>query len=142
MRVDQFERMQSLSEKLAEVFLEEADPDTWPGAGMTTEDWRELELADRKGAQQIRGDRYWSKKNAAATIMLIQRIQNLTDAIRLRQPPDPDEPGALTETEQEIDVDTEIRRFEREAAALLDKVQRETRKAKFDAKTHGKQPKA
>jgi hypothetical protein len=35
MRPDQIQRLQDLSEKLAEVVLEEADPKEWPGAGIS-----------------------------------------------------------------------------------------------------------
>ena len=71
MRQDQIARLQKLSEKLADVVLEEADPDTWPGAGVP--------LADVSQAQ--RGDRYWCKKNAAATFALLERAHSLlTDA--------------------------------------------------------------
>lgn len=52
MRPDQLVRLAELSEKLADVVLEEADPAEWPGANMP--------LASL--SQQERGDRYWSKK--------------------------------------------------------------------------------
>ena len=53
------------------MVLDEADPDTWPGAG--------IPLADV--SQQQRGDRYWCKKNAAATFALLERTHSLlTDA--------------------------------------------------------------
>ena len=34
MREDQYQRMKELSEKLADAFILEADPDDWPGAGL------------------------------------------------------------------------------------------------------------
>ena len=68
MRADQIERLKALSEKLADVVLEEADPDNWPGVGQAPGDM----------TQQERGDRYWCKKNAAATFALLHRAQTLT----------------------------------------------------------------
>ena len=67
MRDDQIERLKTLSEKLADVVMEEADPDTWPGAGQP--------IAEM--TQQDRGDRYWSKKNAAATFALLARAESM-----------------------------------------------------------------
>lgn len=124
MRQDQFERLQGLTEKLADVFLVEADPDRWPGAGI------EPANMDR----DTRGDRYWSKKNAVATISLIQRVINLQGSIRLGAQGGGDEPTA-PETE---DIDKQIAAHEKEAAALLNEIQRATRKANFDRKVHGK----
>jgi hypothetical protein len=103
MRPDQIQRLQDLSEKLAEVVLEEADPKEWPGAGISLE----------KLTQQERGDRYWCKKNAAATFSLLERTSSLlTDAkdVRNNRPQDED------------DMDKQIRAKEKEAAKLLEKV--------------------
>lgn len=122
MRQDQFERLQGLNEKLADVFLGEADPDQWPGAGMTP---AEMD-------KDTRGDRYWSKKNAVATISLIQRVVQLQDTILMRSGTGrPGDPG----TE---DIDRQIEAHEKEAAALLSEIQRATRKSAFARKVHGK----
>lgn len=68
MRPDQRKRLEELSEKLIEVVLEEADPDFWPGAGQS--------LADVD--QETRGNRYWCKKNAQASFVLVGSIEKLT----------------------------------------------------------------
>lgn len=100
MREDQIQRLKDLSEKLAEVVLEEADPDLWPGAGVP--------IADMTKEQ--RGNRYWCKKNAAATFSLLERTQSLlTDAVDPRN----NRPGA------EVDVEKQIAQREREAEKLL-----------------------
>lgn len=57
MRPDQLARLNDLSEKLADTFLTEADPDEWAGGSKLPADL----------TQQERGDRYWCKKNAMAT---------------------------------------------------------------------------
>lgn len=103
MRPDQLQRLQELSEKLADVVLEEADPAEWPGANMP--------LAAL--SQQERGDRYWCKKNAAATFALLERTTSLlTDAKDLRN----------NRPEDDADMEKQIAAKEREASKLLDKV--------------------
>lgn len=103
MRQDQIQRLAELSEKLAEVVLEEADPAEWPGAGVP--------LASM--TKEERGDRYWSKKNAAATFALLERTTSLlTDAKDLRN----------NRPEDDADMEKQIAAKEREASKLLDKV--------------------
>ena len=102
MREDQIARLTDLSEKLADVVLEEADPDEWPGAGMP--------LAAI--SQQERGDRYWCKKNAAATFALLERTQSLlTDASEL-------DPHGKPHVRPELEA--EIAHAERRAAKAVD----------------------
>lgn len=102
MRQEQLERLQELEEKLADVVLMECDPDLWPGSGVRP---REL-------TQQERGDRYWCKKNAAATFALLQRTASLlTDASR----PKGGEHG------DDEDLDREVAKAEKEAAQILKK---------------------
>lgn len=101
MRPDQLQRLQELSEKLADVVLEEADPDTWPGAGMP--------LADM--TKEDRGNRYWSKKNAAATFSLLDRTISIVASAPGKRSPEDDD-----------DMEKQIAAKEKEAAKLLDKV--------------------
>ncbi len=103
MRPDQLQRLAELSEKLADVVLEEADPDTWPGAGvpladMTTED---------------RGNRYWSKKNAAATFSLLERTASLLADVKT---------VGNDRNKDDDDLEKQIAAKEREASKLLEKV--------------------
>lgn len=107
MRQDQFEKLQALHVDLTDVFLDEADPQGWPGAGIA------LVEMDKP----TRGDRYWSKKNAAATILLMQRIQILVDVIRERTSGGDDTPAAVTEPEE--DLDAEIAGAEADAQRML-----------------------
>lgn len=128
MRADQFARLQSLSERLTDVFLEEADPDRWPGRG--------IDLANLD--QRTRGDLYWSKKNAVATLSLIGRVASLTSVIRMQGgeplPPGPEQNGQP----EEDGLDAEIREAEKEAQRLLNDIQKGTKKAEFDKRVHGK----
>lgn len=69
MRPDQMERLRELEEKLADVFLEEADPDGWS--------------SEKK-------ERYWQRREAAETAALLTRTQALmsNDSGGSRQDPD------------------------------------------------------
>lgn len=111
MRQDQYERLQALEEKLTDVFLEEAEPDHWSGAGLLP---NELD-------QKARGDRYWCKKNAVATLAVVQRIGAVVQAI-----------GMAGDGDDEAGIDGEVAAAEKEAARLLSKLQER------GARAHGK----
>lgn len=106
MRLDQLARLQELSENLAEVVIGEADPVTWPGAGKP--------LAEL--TKDERGDRYWTKKNAAATMTLLVKVMNITSTLSSGRKP--------STGDQERELDDELAAAEREATALLEKAQR------------------
>lgn len=116
MRDDQYQRLQALNEKLMDVFFFEAEPDNWPGGGLTPRDMD----------SQTRGDRYWCKKNAAATLSLCLRTITVIDASRRRLPD-----GLAAQKDETPDggeandsVDKEIDAVEKEAARLMAKLQK------------------
>lgn len=113
MRLDQYAKLQDLAEKLTDAFIGEADPDKWPGAG----------LEPGQMDQQTRGDRYWCKKNAAATLSVIVRTTSLIGIIQQRSNlMPPDESGAPTD-QDETSMDAEMKAAEKEAEKLLAKMQ-------------------
>ena len=120
MRPDQIERLRELQEKLADVVLEEADPETWPGAGQQACDL----------SREDRGDRYWCKKNAAATFALLERTTSTLTEYHA--------PTGMAPEAQDADIDKQIAKREREAAALLDGVMKKAKKAAFDERAVGK----
>jgi len=111
MRADQITRLAELSEKLADVVLEEADPDMWPGAGQP--------LAEVD--QQTRGDRYWCKKNAAATFALLERTSSLLSDVK--------DPSRNRSEQEEADLDKQIKVKEKEAAKMLADVMKRSKAA-------------
>lgn len=118
MRADQYDKLKTLSERLTDVVLIEVDPEKWPGG---------VDLATL--SRDARGDRYWCKKNAAATLTLLTKIQSLTGMVERSQsgstPPQP-------EVDDEADLDREIRSAEREAARIIGQFQTGGRRvAKF-----------
>ena len=127
MRQDQYEKLQALTEKLTDTFLAEADPDAWPGKGV------EIAAMD----QQTRGDRYWCKKNAAATLSVIVRTTGLIGVIQHRAAAGQDAPPHEGTTEDDS-LDAEIRAAEKEAQSMLNKIQHSAAKASFDKRVHGK----
>lgn len=125
MREDQFIRLQALSEKLAEAFIGEADPDTWSGAGKLPKDMDKGE----------RGDRYWCKRNASATAALLLRVGSLTSMVVRGNA------GDLTPADEKTGEDpVEAAVLEAEALGnqLLDQVLTKQRRAEATQKFHGK----
>lgn len=114
MRQDQFEKLQLLSEKLTDVFLTEASPDKWPGASVNPDSWD----------QQTRGDRYWMKKNAAATLSVIMKTVNLVGVIQQRG--NVVQPEGDSVNDDDGNLDKEIANAEKEANKLLNKLQKVT----------------
>ena len=126
-RQDQYERLQALAEKLTDVFLDEADSDNWPGKGI---------LPNAMEAS-TRGDRYWCKKNAVATVSLIQRVHTLTGLIQVASQGGAGAAG-VDDTPEESSLDKEVADAEKEANKLMDQVLKKAAKREFDKRTHGK----
>jgi hypothetical protein len=106
MRPEQVTALVQLEEKLVDLFSAECKPDEWP----------DMETA------QSRGDRYWHKKNALATLTLVGRIQTvLRDA---RTDGGAGTEGGKGEPERAADepaesIEKEAKRLEREGARVL-----------------------
>lgn len=67
MTPEQYTRLQSAIEMVADVFVDEADPRNWSG-GVSS-----LSEMDKT----TRGNRYWDKKNAIQTGTLLARMMDL-----------------------------------------------------------------
>lgn len=126
MRQEQFQALQERAEQLIDVFLAESNPEEWPGAG----------IAPAAMDQKTRGNRYWVKRNAVATLACAQRIIGLVDVARAKTAAGDDNPGAVTEGDDELEQ--EVAAAEKEAAALMSEIQRKARKAAFDKHVHGR----
>ena len=119
MREDQYHRLQALEEKITDQFLFEADPANWTGEGVLPKDL----------TQQDRGDRYWCKKNAVATISLAIRIGSLIGRIQMAGNTTPAAEGEGDEGDSAGLLDAEVNAAEKQAKALLAKFQRNGKKA-------------
>lgn len=118
MREDQYLKLQALHAKLVDVALVEADPENWSGAGQLP---REL-------SQQDRGDRYWCKKNAVATLSVAIRIDTLLAKVQ-GYGVTPGQKGTEDDGEDEAAglLDSEVKAAEREANRLLRNLQNKSK---------------
>lgn len=129
MRQDQYERLQALGEKLMDVFLDEADPGSWPGKGL------KIGEMDAK----TRGDLYWVRKTAASAGMLYTRVMAMVGQVQMAgagtTPPEelPNDESGTTQ------LDAEVAAAEKEAQRLLRELQNGAGKKAFDQRVHGKQ---
>ena len=102
MREDQKAMLEELQEKLFDAMIIEANPDHWPGGNNLPMDM----------TQEERGDRFWCKKNAAATMTLLTKSLSIDHFKEgARDPAKPDDGG---------DLDSELKRLEREAAQQVE----------------------
>lgn len=126
MRQDQYEALQVRGEQLIDLFLEESNPDKWPGVG----------IEPAKMDKSTRGDRYWCKKDAVATLAAAQRIATLLDVVRRKTAGGENTPDAVTPDQD--DLDKEITEAEREAQRALDKARKAAQRTSFTKRAHGK----
>lgn len=121
MRPDQLAQLNDLAERLADVFILEADPNNWSGAGKLPADMD----------PQTRGNRHWDRKGAMGTGGVLNTTLNLIKHYS------EDGPGAGQE--DAADLDAAINDAERRAKAALARVMNKSAgKAKFLAKANGK----
>lgn len=99
MKPSQLDKLAALESELTDVFLEECKPAEWPALD----------------TQQGRGDRYWIKKNARATLVLIGQIDRLIADNRARGESDPRQPDG------EDEIEREARELEKRGRAVLKK---------------------
>lgn len=114
MKPEQKQRLAELEESLADQMISDIDPKNWPGYGKT--------LAEMD--KETRGDALWARKVAVQGLMVLQKVQVLIV-----------NPGAAAgkNNPTESDVDKLTAAAEREAAKLLDEVQK-----KGKGKTHAR----
>ncbi|HFZ1920621.1 TPA: hypothetical protein ACIJX2_000038 [Serratia marcescens] len=105
MHEDYKTRLTALCDKLTDVAITESNPDNWPGAGKAQKDF----------TQEERGDRYWEKKNAAATLTLLVKLHSLIGMhARGGVPADP-------ASNAEAEANNQIAKAEKEAQRIVDR---------------------
>jgi hypothetical protein len=102
---EQFAKLAQIQTRLMDVFVMEADPDNWPGAGKIDADMDRNE----------RGDRKWAKQNASATLVLLMHSQRMID-----------ERNAIKRGSQLIEqpadeMEEDVAKFERQANKVIEK---------------------
>jgi hypothetical protein len=98
------DKLQALRSKLTDAVFSEADPDKWAGG---TKDLESL-------TQRERGDRYWCKKNAAASLSVLTKVVALIQTLERGS----SAPGY----DPEDDFDDEIKTAEDEASKILKRI--------------------
>ena len=131
MRQDQFEKLLTLSEKIADVVLVDANPEHWTGNGLLPKDL----------TKQERGDAYWCRKQAMASLSLLMRVHSLVGTVRAAGDVGPGTtPGEGAPDENEGQLDQEIAAAELEAGRLLDKAMQASRKEEFNKRAVNDKP--
>lgn len=99
-------RLTNLSDKLTNVVIEEADPDNWSGSKKPVKELTKDE----------RGDRYWDKKNAAASLTLLIKVHSLI-GIQTRGAT-----GENADDDDDFGLAQQVAKAEKEAAAIIERV--------------------
>lgn len=110
MKPEQVTRLSEIETELVDIFVEECKPAKWPGMKDAAE----------------RGDRYWHKKNALATLTLVGRIQTVLRDARGDGSGSADQGGQQPqrpdgERDGEESIEQEARRLEKQGVAVLRK---------------------
>lgn len=112
MRQDQYEKLQKLSEQLADVLVAELDPSSWPGATIP------IAHQDR----DTRGDRYWFKKNAGMTLTVLTKLHTIIGLVQRTAPPTPEDEDPAE------DIEAEVAAAEAEALRAIEAAQRRAKR--------------
>lgn len=115
MRPDQKQRLETLTEKLIDVFLVEADPDVWAGA----------DVPPQERTAKHRGDRAWDLKGVNALANVVRRTMDIIEDQEYRRPGDgSDDPREDDALERRIRIAED-----RAAAAVKRAMQKASQKA-------------
>ncbi|TXI89642.1 MAG: hypothetical protein E6Q40_02015 [Cupriavidus sp.] len=123
MREDQKLRLQDLAERLADVFISEADPDNWSGSGKLPNEM----------TKQERGDRHWDRKGAMGTGGVLKYTLDLIAGGKAGRINDADEQAA-----RDADLDARISNAEKRARQAAARVLDKAAKGEYDARAQGK----
>lgn len=121
LRKDQVVILKELAEKLADVFIQEADPANWTAAGVAMSDM----------TQEERGNRHWDRKGAMGT----GGVLKFTMEVAARA-----EDNAMGMTyDDEADLDAQVQQAQKRAKAAMLKIVDGGQRTKFIEKvTHAR----
>ena len=124
MKAEQYLKLQDLIERLTDVVISDADPDNWIGKDIKPNDLTQVQ----------RGDAYWCRKMAVASLAVLTRVVTLVEIIQNQSKKGS---GAAEVTDNDRELEAAVASAEKEAGSLLDKLQR--RQKKLSGKqSHGK----
>ena len=107
MRPDQKDALDSLTERLIDVFLVDSDPDEWSGAGITPS----------ARSTQERGNRAWDLKNAKALANIVRSTMDMIADESIRGCTNPEE-----QKHRDDELDRRIQGAEARAKREVDRV--------------------
>ncbi len=123
LRPDQLTMLQDLAERLADVFIVEADPNNWSGAGKLPTDM----------SREERGDRAWDRKGAMGTGGVLRYTLDIAQAAGHNEIDSPAEQAA-----RDADLDARIIEAQKRAHEALSRVRDKSKgKAEFDRRVLG-----
>ena len=108
MRPDQIALLADLSEKLADVFILEADPSNWSGDGKLPNEMTKDE----------RGNRTWDRKGAMGTGGVLRYVLDIKKSAEDRAATN----DAGEQAERDSDLDRQIREAEKRASDAVARV--------------------
>jgi len=117
LRKDQITMLEDLAERLADVFIEEADPANWSGAGTP--------MADMTKEQ--RGNRHWDRKGAMGTGGVLKFTLDI--AARANEQASGDE--------DDFDLEAQVKEAQKRASAAMLRIVDGGKRAQFLAKATG-----
>ena len=118
MRVDQWQRLQAIAEKVAEIAIVDCDPDNWAHS----------DTPSKKLTRDQRGDAYWSRRQAIATCGVLARIHHL---VMNHNVIGDNSTAGSPEDNPEQTLERMVREAEKQGAELMDRVQRATSREEF-----------
>ena len=125
MTPEHYARLQDLGDKLVDVVLIDANPDNWVGKG----------LNPNQLTQQERGDAYWCRKMAVASLSVLTKIANLTEIIQNNSK----KGSSPVNVSDDRLLEDEVKAAEKEGEKLLsDLLKRKAEKIKVTKTAHGK----
>jgi len=117
LRKDQITMLEDLAERLADVFIEEADPANWSGAGTP--------MADMTKEQ--RGNRHWDRKGAMGTGGVLKFTLDI--AARANE--------QVSGDEDDFDLEAQVKEAQKRASAAMLRIVDGGKRAEFLAKATG-----
>lgn len=119
LRKDQITMLEDLAERLADVFIEEADPDNWSGAGTL--------MAEMTKEQ--RGNRHWDRKGAMGTGGVLKFTLDIAARAKDEQVGD--------SNAEDAELDAQVEEAQKRAKAAMLRIVDGGKRAEFLAKATG-----
>lgn len=119
LRKDQITMLEEVIENLADVFLQEADPANWTGAGIPMPDM----------TKEQRGNRHWDRKGAMGTGGVLKFAMDVAARAKEEAPGD--------SSAEDAELDAQVQEAQKRAKAAMLRIVDGGKRAEFLAKAAG-----